>query len=66
MNWHMEHWERGPLWRMNTREKSYIAEHIAEHIPAVISVSIYPGAIALTRIPVGPNSAARALVRPEV
>jgi hypothetical protein len=62
MNWHMEHWERGPLWRINTREKSYIAEYI----PAVISVSIYPGAIALTRIPVGPNSAARALVRPEI
>ena len=39
--------------------------YIVEHIPAVMFVSIYPGAIALTRIPVGPNSAARALVRPE-
>lgn len=34
------------------------------YIPLVISVSIYPGTIAFTRIPEVPNSAARARVNP--
>jgi hypothetical protein len=34
------------------------------NIPAVMSVSIYPGTITLTRVPFSPNSAAKARVKP--